>query len=317
MLSRPRAPSLHATLAALGVLATLLAAVTFVTSLALHVGPHAGPFAAVAACRGFLATHATLGWALVGGLGALVATVAMRAARAVRRHRRASSRSRAALARARACTLLGREAHLLDDPRPLAFCAGLLRPRVYVSQGALDGLGRDELLALLAHEAHHARRRDPLRRVLADVLAESLFFLPVLRPLGERRAALAELRADAAAVAACGGDVRALAGALLSFEQADLGAAHGVDPERVDRLAGLPTGWTPPLAPLLAAFAALAGVLAVPLFAVEHATGAALDLTAFGVSVCVAALVALPLLAAAAAPAVTAVLRDRRSTLTP
>lgn len=290
VLRRPSAPGLHTLLAALGVVATLLAAATVAGSLLLHVGP----FAAVEACRGFLATHTTLGWALVGGLALLVATVAARAVRALRRELRAWRPMRAALAPVPARTVAGRPVHLLDDARTLAFCAGFLRPRVYVSRAVLDGLRPDELRALLAHEHHHAERRDPLRRLLADVLAESLFFLPVLRPLGERRATLAELRADAAAVEACGGDVRALAAALLAFEQAGRGAPLAIDPERVDRLAGLPSSWAVPLRPLLGALAALAGMLAIPVLAVERTTGAALDLPAFGTSVCLAGFVALP-----------------------
>lgn len=295
---RPSAPVLHAILTSLGVVATLLAGAAVIGSLVLH----AGPFAAVEACQGFVASHATTGWLLVLGLAVLVALVALRAGRTLRAHLRARRRVRAALARSTARTLLGRPVHVVATSRPLAFCSGFARPRVYVSSGALALLGREELHALLAHEHHHAARRDPLRRLLADVLAESLIFLPVLRPLTDRRAALAELRADAAAVEACGGDVRPLAGALLSFED----AALGVDPERVDRLEGVRTSWTPPTAPLMRAFAALAGVLAIPVLAVERTTGAALDLAPFGIDVCLAAVVAFPFVVAVLAVAGTA-----------
>src|SRR5205085_12231525 len=106
---------------------------------------------------------------------------------------------------------------VVDDDRPLAFCTGYLSPRVYVSRGALAQTSAEELRAVLAHEAEHRRRRDPLRQACARVLCEALFFLPVLEALGDRSAALAELLADDAAVEACAGDPAPLAAAMLLF----------------------------------------------------------------------------------------------------
>jgi hypothetical protein len=53
----------------------------------------------------------------------------------------------------------------LDGPASSAFCAGLLRPRVFVTGGMVAALADEELEAVLVHEAEHARRRDPLRRL--------------------------------------------------------------------------------------------------------------------------------------------------------
>ena len=86
-------------------------------------------------------------------------------------------------------------AQVIDDDRPLAFCAGLLHPRVYVSRGALGMLGEAELSAVLAHERHHARRRDPLRLASTRVLADALFFAPPLGELIRRQQSLAEIGA--------------------------------------------------------------------------------------------------------------------------
>jgi Zn-dependent protease with chaperone function len=140
--------------------------------------------------------------------------------------------------------------------RPHAFCAGLLRPVVYVSTGALQELGDEELEAVLAHEQLHRMRRDPLRIASARVLGEALFFLPVLRRLAARYAALAELAADEHAVAALGGDTSPLAGAMLAF------ADNGIAPERVDHISGHTPDWSLPIA-LTALSAAGAGALAL------------------------------------------------------
>lgn len=70
------------------------------------------------------------------------------------------------------------QAWVISEDRPQAFCAGLLRPRVYVSTGALELLDDPAVAAVLAHERHHARRHDPLRLACGRVLAGGLFFVP-------------------------------------------------------------------------------------------------------------------------------------------
>ena len=130
--------------------------------------------------------------------------------------------------------IAGRAVTVVADARPLAFCGGLLRPGLYVSDAALARLGERELRAVIEHEAHHARRRDPLRLVAAQTAADAFGFLPPLRGLARAEAALADLAADAAAVAAVGSRAP-LASAWLALEEPA--------PERVDHLLGrLPAG---------------------------------------------------------------------------
>jgi Peptidase family M48 len=142
-------------------------------------------------------------------------------------------------------------AEVIADRRPAAFCAGYLRPRIYVSEGALGRLTQGELRAVLAHEAEHRRRRDPLRLACARVLCDALFFLPVLRDLGERYTALAELLADEAAVRANAGDPAPIAAAMLAFGEDTDEAVVGIAPERVDHLLGRKSDWGLPLLTLL------------------------------------------------------------------
>jgi Zn-dependent protease with chaperone function len=152
---------------------------------------------------------------------------------------------------------------LVADERPQAFCAGWIRPRVYVSTGALIALDDDELQAVLAHEVHHQRRRDPLRLLMARAVSDAFFFLPALRRLSQRYAALAELAADDAAVAAVG-DRSVLASALLSFgERREPDVVVGIAPERVDHLFGDPARWELPTWLMLGALFTLTGLLAM------------------------------------------------------
>lgn len=101
---------------------------------------------------------------------------------------------------------------------PLAFCAGLLRPRIYVSCGLVDQLRPTELHAVLLHERHHSRRRDPLRFAVTAALKDVCFYLPVLGWMVGYQRENAELRADRAAIDGAGR--RPLAGALWALGNA-------------------------------------------------------------------------------------------------
>jgi len=96
---------------------------------------------------------------------------------------------------------------------PVAFCAGILRHTVFISEAAVAGLADSELLAVLHHEADHARRHEPLWRAARTAAAEVLTFLPIVGWWSERQITLSELSADAAAERMVGRS--ALAGALL------------------------------------------------------------------------------------------------------
>jgi Zn-dependent protease with chaperone function len=77
-----------------------------------------------------------------------------------------------------------------------ALTVGWLRPVVYVAAELPLHLNSDELEAVLAHEAMHVRRRDPLRLSLLRFLALTLFWIPALRRLTEDVADEAEVLAD-------------------------------------------------------------------------------------------------------------------------
>jgi Zn-dependent protease with chaperone function len=96
-------------------------------------------------------------------------------------------------------------------PSP-AFTAGLLRPRIYVSEGLAGYLRHEELAAVVAHEAAHVARRDPLRLTVLRALSCVLFWLPALRRLADDVADQAELLADDVAAR---GEPLVLASALL------------------------------------------------------------------------------------------------------
>ena len=134
-----------------------------------------------------------------------------------------------------------------DVPERLAFCAGLLRPTVVVSSSLARSLNPGPLAAVLAHEAAHARNRDPLRQILGYTIARGLWVVPAARRGAEHLRLRFELAADRVAVGFAGR--RALAEALLALHAEPRSRSYAVSgsgsalAERIDALV---TGSDPP-----------------------------------------------------------------------
>lgn len=261
MLEARRASIALATLIALSVAAVVLAVPPVFPQLSANVARMCRLPGIVWRQEG-LAVIATPAWVLVALLLGGGAFALVRLARALRSSRRivvslATARP-PAVARATAARVAARAAvlHLPFAPvvadlegRPAAFTVGLRRPRIVLTNTVADALADAELDALLLHEATHARRRDPLRLLVAGFCRDLLFFLPIGHVLFRVAVEAQERAADDAAAARTGAvDV---ASALLAFlklagraNQARLAAAAGGgDPEaRIRRLLGTPDG---------------------------------------------------------------------------
>jgi Zn-dependent protease with chaperone function len=281
---------LHAGVALSGIAATTLALLVAIRTLSLSA-PSTGQL--LQACRSFVLPQLTVASLLALALGSVAFAVLGLAGRSALRQLRASRRFLDGL-RVRGW-VPGHEALLFWDERPLAFCAGLIRPRVYVSTGAVAALETDELDAVLAHEAHHARYRDPLRILFARVLSDCLFFLPVLRRLSDRYAALAELAADAAAVRHQRGDPQPLAAALLAFDERASSAVVAIAPERVDHLLGERIRWELPIALLAWAIVAVLAIGVVAVRTAQATEQAMVSLPLVAAHLCMVLMAALPL----------------------
>ena len=153
----------------------------------------------------------------------------------------------------------------LDSQAASAFCAGLLRPRVFVTGGMIASLAAEELAAVLVHEAEHARRRDPLRRLAGRAAADVLFWLPLVGWWSRRRLVDAELAADRAAIDRVGRRPLARALRATATPAAPIGAGFdGAGLARVAQLLGdQPPRRRPPLAACLLSL--LGPILAVSL----------------------------------------------------
>ncbi len=287
-MTRPRTVlTLHAGLVLAGTLAMLAASIAAQSMFTLGVPRGTELWNA---CAGFSLPQrlsaSVIAALVLGGLALATITAAMRS---VVRQLRAT---RSFLAALQVTDVLPRGPVVFADTRAMAFCAGYLRPRVYVSTAALHALTRDQLDAVLAHELHHARGRDPLRVMLTRVTSDALFFVPALRRSAEGYACLAELAADATAVRAHRGDPRPLAAALIAFDAPSGPAVTGVAPERVDHLLGHRPRWA---VPLLSIVSSLAGTVLILLAAMRISqaggTGRPVSLPLLASQLCMAAMV--------------------------
>ncbi len=204
--------------------------------------------------------HATA--LLTGAVVLLEAVIVGRAARSLLRQLRAHRAFLRRLPVVRIVEIDGEAVRVVPGRTPHAFCAGLGRPAVYASEGLVRESRPAELRAIVAHEAHHRARRDPLRALVARVISDAFRPLPPLAMLAERQSALAELAADAAAVRRVG-DVRPVASALARFDAMHALAGGGIAPERVDQLVRAAPPQSVSAWLLAAAGLALAGLIAL------------------------------------------------------
>ena len=282
---------LHLSIAAIGGLALVASAWAFARSVQLSA---LSVSELVKACRN-LAEQASLGSLPALALFALTGVALARALRPLVRQLLSHRRFQKRAGMLPEVTLDGVRVRLIDAHRPHAFCAGLLRPRVYLSTGAQTLLRPAELRAVVAHEDHHARRRDPLRLLVSEIVGEALFFLPVLRRARRRYADLAEMAADEAAVRATGGP-GPLAAAMLRFDEHSPAGVVGIATERVDQLLGQRPRWELSASLLSGAAAATVGVLTLT-YAAATTPAEGVRLSVLVMQVCGIAMFATPVAA--------------------
>jgi Zn-dependent protease with chaperone function len=161
------------------------------------------------------------GLALARGVRAIVATLLF-----ARRCRRSGSH----------VSLAGKypRATVIEGATPLLALAGIVRPRLIVSEGVVNALSEEELSVALRHERAHQTSRDNLKRLCIFLTPGMIPLLPGFRALERGWISFAEYAADEAAVA---GDTRrslALASALVRV--ARLGSVSGLSPVAISFL---------------------------------------------------------------------------------
>ena len=165
---------------------------------------------------------------------------------------------------------------LVDLDTPIAFCYGLIRPRILLSSGLLAVLAPDQLEALLWHEYYHLARRDPLKVALGRPVAGAFCYLPAVRACYDQYLVEKEVEADAYVCSRQGSDlplVEALAtlldGGAVTLPVMDAGAVAGAGEVLETRIGRLLGEEAPPAIPWRAALAS--GLILLTVLALEAA----------------------------------------------
>lgn len=72
---------------------------------------------------------------------------------------------------------------VVHDKAFVALNIGLWRPRIVLSTAALAQCSAEEVKGIVLHELHHCRKRDNLKLFILTLMAESFFYLPVIKPV--------------------------------------------------------------------------------------------------------------------------------------
>lgn len=96
--------------------------------------------------------------------------------------------------------LYGQLVLLDNDKLRCAFTLGLWKPKIYVSSGICSYLSRKELIAVIFHETHHKKSKDPLRLFVVQILYALNFFIPINNYLINLYSAASEKAADDSAI---------------------------------------------------------------------------------------------------------------------
>ncbi|WP_419873264.1 M48 family metalloprotease [Candidatus Pristimantibacillus sp. PTI5] len=105
---------------------------------------------------------------------------------------------------------------VIDHDRAMAFTVGFRRPLVVLSSGLIEMLDREELEAVIAHEAFHQSNYDSLKIFLLQLISQSLWFIPVTKWTYRNYKLISELLADEYAVQKTGSEL-GLGSALLKL----------------------------------------------------------------------------------------------------
>lgn len=105
---------------------------------------------------------------------------------------------------------------VVDKPSPAAFTIGLWQPCIVLSTGLLSMLDPDEERAVIYHEVHHLRHRDPLKTTMLSVFAAVMPYIPVLKHTSQQYRTVREILADNEAIERTG-NAAGIGSALLKL----------------------------------------------------------------------------------------------------
>lgn len=91
---------------------------------------------------------------------------------------------------------IGSKLVVTKDGNFTSFCFGLFSPKICLNLKFVSSLTKEELRAVLLHEIHHLKSKDPLKILVAQTLQSLLFFLPISKDFQNHYQLFQEIAAD-------------------------------------------------------------------------------------------------------------------------
>lgn len=98
----------------------------------------------------------------------------------------------------------------------LAFTMGYIKPTIVLSTAMIQILEENELRAVIEHETFHKNNHDPLKIFILELIAQSLWFIPVTKWCQQNYSIISEILADEYAVRKMGSELE-LSTALIKL----------------------------------------------------------------------------------------------------
>lgn len=97
-----------------------------------------------------------------------------------------------------------------------AFTMGYFKPTIVLSTGLIQLLEKEELRAVIEHETFHKNNHDPLKVFMLEIIAQSLWFIPLTQWCQQNYSIISEILADEYAVRKMGSEIE-LSTALIKL----------------------------------------------------------------------------------------------------
>ncbi|MGP7817690.1 M56 family metallopeptidase [Niallia sp. 01092] len=105
---------------------------------------------------------------------------------------------------------------VIEHREPLAITMGFFKPKIILSTGLWKLLSKDEIKAVLFHEAYHQKKLDPLKSFLTHLFATVIWYIPLLKWISQQYIIIQEVMADDYAIKKSGNPID-ISNALLKM----------------------------------------------------------------------------------------------------
>lgn len=89
---------------------------------------------------------------------------------------------------------------IFDNSRLMAFCLGILHPKIYLSSNVLKNMSNSEIEAIILHERQHVIGKDNLLMLFLNLIKTAFFFFPIVTDFVNNLEIQREIKADQSVV---------------------------------------------------------------------------------------------------------------------